>query len=84
MDNAPHGPDNDLIARRTALQVELEAAESGVYDWDLSGKIFTDIREIDNQLGAMDMSDDQLLAGWENGGRSAQVAIANERFSRGI
>tara|TARA_R110002096_G_scaffold138592_3_gene292389 strand:+ start:721 stop:957 length:237 start_codon:yes stop_codon:yes gene_type:complete len=73
-----------LIARRAALLIELDAAESGEYDWALSGEIYQKIVDIDNRLGAMDMTDGQLRAGWANGGAGAQAAIADERFNRGI
>ena len=79
-----------LIAERAALLIEFHATEateveSGVWQSNLeSGKIYQKIVDIDNRLGAMDMTDDQLLAGWANGGAGAQAAIADERFNRGI
>lgn len=73
-----------LEARRAALQQALDRAESGVYDMELSGSIYAQLVAIDARLQAMDMSNEQLLAGWPNGPASARDAIANERHNRGI
>ena len=75
---------NALKARRDELLKDLEVAESGVYDWAESDRIYGEICDVDNALGAAEMTDDQLRDGWPNGPAGARRAIAAERARRRV
>lgn len=71
-----------LKARLQELKKDLAVAESGVYDWAESERIYCEMVEVDNAINAAEMTDKQLLAGWPNGPASARRAIEAERVRR--
>jgi hypothetical protein len=74
-----------LTARFAALKIDLDKAEGGEYNRDLSRKIFNEMCDVDNAIACIEMTDEHLDAETYhvNLGHQQRVAVDNEIAVRG-